>query len=34
LEIVTHEEPLVADHVQLAVVVTFTELVPPAAATD
>lgn len=34
-EIVTHEEPpFVADHVQLATVVTVTVLVPPAAVND
>ena len=31
-EIVTHDDPLVADHVQLALVVTFTVVLPPAAA--
>jgi hypothetical protein len=31
-EIVTHDDPLVADQVQLAPVVTFTVVLPPAAA--
>jgi hypothetical protein len=34
LEIVTHVAPLVADHVQLAVVVTLTVMLPPIAVND